>query len=363
MPQRLNFTDLSLRSLTPGEYWDTKLPAFGIRVGKTARTFILKKANRRITLGRFPSLTLQGARQKAHSLKGETSQGGPDVTLGDAVDTFLAIHCKSYRSASKFQAEYLLRKLEPVRHKKLGHVTTHDMTAILDLQKPSTANHFFAMSRTFFRFCVRRSLIEKSPLQHLSVPHKTSSRARVLTDAELRAVWHAADKIGKNFGTITKLLILTGQRRGEIGGLREENIDLKNHIICLKPEQVKNNHEHSFPISALAASLLSRVSMNTSKPLFPARGKATPYNNWQYSKLRIDKLSGVKDWTLHDLRRTFATRLSELGTSPHVVERLLNHVTGSLSPIALVYNRARYMDQMREAVGKWEAELSNIIGN
>jgi Arm DNA-binding domain len=133
--KKLNFTDLSLRTLPQGEYWDTKLPAFGFRVGKTSRTFFLKKNNRRIKIGRFPSVTLQTARSRAMGLKGDSSHTSSNIKLGEAIELFLATHCQSYRPASKFQAEYLFRKLEPLRHKKLSQVTTYDLTAILDVQK------------------------------------------------------------------------------------------------------------------------------------------------------------------------------------------------------------------------------------
>ena len=96
-------------------------------------------------------------------------------------------------------------------------------------------------------------------------------------------------------------------------------------------------------------------------PIFPARGRTSPFNGWSKAKTQLDQLSGVTNWTLHDLRRTFATRLAEMGTAPHVIERLLNHITGTLSSIALVYNRARYQAEMREAIEKWEVHLNILL--
>jgi integrase len=97
--------------------------------------------------------------------------------------------------------------------------------------------------------------------------------------------------------------------------------------------------------------------------LFPARGtnSSKPFSGWSKSKAALDKLSAVSDWTLHDLRRTFATRLAELGVAPHVIERLLNHVTGTVSGVAAVYNRASYLAEMRAAIEVWEAYLREKI--
>jgi integrase len=123
----------------------------------------------------------------------------------------------------------------------------------------------------------------------------------------------------------------------------------------------KNKREHTFPIGPFAAQLLTATaSMNGI--LFPARsGKGPHFNGWSKAKEQLDQISGVGDWTLHDIRRTMATRMAELGVPPHVIERILNHVTGTLSPIARVYNRATFMKEMSEAMEKWEARLAAII--
>lgn len=121
------FSEL-IRSLAQGEWWDSKLPGFGIRVGKHARTFVLKKDNRRIKIGRYGSITLQDARRRALALKAAGPQTvDPHITFGEAVDLFLATHCQTYRPGSMRQARHLLRKLDLLRGKKLAAVTTHDL--------------------------------------------------------------------------------------------------------------------------------------------------------------------------------------------------------------------------------------------
>lgn len=145
-----------------------------------------------------------------------------------------------------------------------------------------------------------------------------------------------------------------------------QNPPPKKCKITLPPSLTKNGREHTFPIGVLSARVLqSCITPNSpaSTLIFAGRGKTTtPFNGWSKAKAALDELSGVYDWTLHDLRRTFATRLAEMGTAPHVIERLLNHITGSLSPIALVYNKAAYLEEMARAVNNWQAFLEvNVI--
>jgi integrase len=239
------------------------------------------------------------------------------------------------------------------------------------------------VSRAFFRFCVQKGYLSNSPIEAMKTPSKVNSRARVLSDVELKSIWRACEQtagVGRvgiqsegnsiepnssrlpaHFATIVKLLILTGQRRGEIAALQTSWIN--ENSITLPSAVTKNGREHTFPIGPLSQSLLSTRTANGSPYLFPARGKPrTPFNGWGKSKAALDELSGVTDWTLHDLRRTFATRLAEMGVAPHVIERLLNHVTGTLSPIALVYNKARYLDEMRAAIDLWDTHISTLTG-
>jgi Phage integrase family len=161
----------------------------------------------------------------------------------------------------------------------------------------------------------------------------------VLSDQELQCIWRACEErltrkeaeggdlviqLPTNFTTIVQLLILTGQRRGEISALRPAYIDLQEQTICLPNHLVKNSREHLFPINALTAKKLSTAIKHAQNTdfIFPARRNVGgPFNGWSKSKAALDKLCGVTVWTLHDLRRTFATRLAEMGVAPHIIER------------------------------------------
>ena len=178
---------------------------------------------------------------------------------------------------------------------------------------------------------------------------------RVLTDDELIAVWNAA--VGFPFGAMIRLLILTGQRRSEIGSLKWQYI--KDETITLPI--TKNRRIHTFPVSPKVMQIIENAPQLNDTYLFPARGKDSPFNAWGKGKKLLDQQCGVEGWTIHDLRRTFATNLAALTVQPHVVERLLNHSTGTISGIAAIYNRFDYMDEMRAALSQWEDKLEQLL--
>jgi integrase len=193
----------------------------------------------------------------------------------------------------------------------------------------------------------------------LQIPSRVVARERVLTDHELVKVWNAAAEIGYPFGTIVQLLILTGQRRGEIANLRWDWIN--GDLITLPKEIVKNNRTHTFPVGRLALRLIENTPRFTDL-LFPARGNDTaPFSGWSKSKPRLDKLSDVAAYTLHDCRRTFAVGLQRCGVNVEVIETLLNHKSGVFRGIVGVYQRHDFIDEMRAGVSAWEARLASLL--
>jgi integrase len=190
----------------------------------------------------------------------------------------------------------------------------------------------------------------------MKAPPPSRSRARVLNDIEIKAIWRALDD--DIYGRIVKLLLLTGQRRGEIAGLTGSMIGADT--ITLPSEYAKNGRLHVIPLGTMAASILGRQRLP--KTLYvPARGKSTPFNGFSKTKRELDERCGISDWTLHDLRRTFASGLAALGVPLHVIERLLNHVSGSFGGIVGVYQRYNFMPEMRHAIELWEAHVADLV--
>ncbi len=367
-------TDVRVRQLKPSgvqvTYWDAQLRGFGVRVGQQRKTWLVMRGKKRtrVTLGHYPQLSLSEARKKAMAALGETPTSVADrMNFETALEKFITQHCEpNYRPHSRYQVERTLRRyfLPPFAKTALHKITDRDIGDVLEkLSKtPSEANHAFAHVRTFFRWCARppRRYVRHSPCEGMEMPYRTTSRKRVLTDAELVAVWQAADIVGYPFGTILKLLILSGQRRGEMETLRFDYINREERTITL-PE-TKNGRVHTFPYGKLFEKVLSEVPYESGY-LFPGRDRNLPYNGGGKAKWLFDKACPLEPWTVHDLRRTFATRLAALNVLPHVIEKLLNHATGTISGVAAIYNRHAYMNEMREATIAWENELMKRVAH
>jgi integrase len=206
---------------------------------------------------------------------------------------------------------------------------------------------------------VERGLIEQSPAANIRPPLKENARDRVLADDELVRAWHAAEAIGFPVGPAVQLLLLTGQRRDEVSHMRWQEINLDNGTWTIPAERNKSGRLHVVPLSTLAISILRSVHQSDAF-VFWGRSPDTAINGWSRAKARLDELSGVSDWRLHDLRRTAATGMARLGFDPHVVERVLNHATTNAGPLARVYQRYAYEDEKRAALEAWGAEVESL---
>ena len=373
---KLHLTDLSIRKLplSPGTtyYWDSYTRGFGLRVSKTAKTFVvLTGSGRRETIGRYPDLKLAEARAEASRILAERTLGNLRPTrraFDDARNEFLKECERKNRALTVRDYRRLLARHYPYKREALADITPDDIRRRLMAlaETPSERIHAFTAGRAFFRWCVRQRYIDRSPMEHMQLPSKPNARDRILSDDELKAVYTAALKTPYPFGPIVQLLILTGQRRGEIGALRWEYVE--DDTITLPASATKNRRQHTFPIGTMATSVIQGLPRLSKEYLFPAarahvKGKpTTSFNGWPKAKVDLDERCDIQGWTLHDLRRTFSSNMAALGVAPHVTEKLLNHVSGTVSGVAAVYNRYRYLPEMREAIDAWETRLQSLIG-
>lgn len=364
--------DARLRSLPLPEkgqkdFWDATLKGFGVRVSQGGtKTFVLNIDNSRRTIGRYGVISLAEARDEAKRILAERTLGRvrpQAMTYQQARDEFLQ-EKKETRRASTYKS---LKRLLIVHFPFKGKLTEFNHSEVLRkvnaIKAPSEKNHAIAAAKVFFTWCVKRRYITDNPTTGLSLVSRPS-RARVLSDDEVKSVWEASNDLDlpAPFRTIVKLLICTGQRRGEITGMRPEYLSQTECSITFPGVLTKNHREHTFPLGQLAISLLQ--NSEETGLLFPARGRAAkPFNGWSKSKVLLDEISGVADWTLHDLRRTFATRLAEMGTPIHVVEKLLNHVSGTTGGLVGVYQRHQYWPEQVAAVTAWDARLQQLLKN
>jgi integrase len=265
---------------------------------------------------------------------------------------------------AKEYARLLRRHFLPAFERRpLGEITTRNVCKILDhlVNAPSECFHATVAVKIFFRWAAQRGLVRDNPCEHIRPTTKSTPRDRASSDTEQAIVIRASQQFGFPFGTIVLLLVFTGQRRGEVAALHWEWIDDDATTIMLPASVTKNKSKHTFPYGKLVADVLESIPRQGDL-LFPARGRSdVPYSGWSNNKIALDRVCEIEPWTLHDLRRTFATNLAALGTPPHGVEKLLNHASGTISGVAAIYNQFRYMDEMRAAIDRRERRLAEIV--
>jgi integrase len=349
--------------------WDTKLPAFGLRISARTKTWTVmidRNERRRVTVGRYPAMGLQAARAEARRLINtaavtRSTPGIIPITFSVALEKFIELHLSRNRRSTAVERERVLRKhCEPRWKSRLvSDIHRSDITTILDAMHgtPVMANNAFAIIRLFFRWSLRRGYLVNSPCEGMQAPAKRRSRDRVLNVEELGKVLHFARSAG-DFGSIVTLLAFTAQRRGEIAALHSSWINRDTMILTIPKEVAKNGYEHQVPLTPAVLELLPA----THGLLFPARGEPQkPFNGWSKSMQSFRHACAVENFTLHDLRRTAATIMAEeLNVLPHIIERLLNHVTGTISPVGKIYNRAKYLPEIRQALFAYEQFLLSL---
>jgi integrase len=362
----LKLTDRAIRALQPtGKqvmYRDDVIPGFGVRITpKGAKSFALMHGPQRTitTLGRYPLITLADAREAAKRILAQKTLGQyqpRSIRFSDALDLFVKTHCSAIKTGYEYE-RMLRREFFPsLQSKTLDKITPHDLLEILDQLSPAVAYHAFTYLKAFFNWAIRRSYLDHSPLVRMQRPKKGIPRDRVLTDDELRRVWRAAEELDE-YGRIVQLLILWGSRRGEVAALKWDYIT--PDWVIFPGEVVKNGRVHRIPLTPLALRILSALP-HTSDFVFPAPTKNGHMYVFAKLKQQLDATCGI-DFVLHDLRRTFATRLAEMGIAPHVIERLLNHSSGTISGVAAIYNRFQYIDEMRAAIAAMETRLTSLL--
>ncbi len=387
------------------DYFDTVLPAFGLRVGRRTKTyFVMVRALRegawklqRVTLGTVGQITLGQAREQAREAmqRAEAGQAPAEVRQerraaqqAESANTYAAVvgdFLSKYRTRQKRKpAERTLAELKRVltsgtfaawADRPMAQITKRDIMdaadTLVEQGHETAANRYLTYLRMLFGWARKRGILTADPTLEVEKPGAESSRARVLSLDELRAIWHATAPTQANkgdlFANIVKVLILTGQRRNEVAGMAWSELDLNAGLWTLPEARAKNHREHLIPLAAPVLDILrerqaeqTAMGMKTSF-VFTTAGDA-PFSGWSRSKARLDARAGVADWTLHDLRRTLVTRMGEdLRIPPHIVEVLVNHV-GTRAGVAGVYNRALYLDERQAALDAWAGYILRIVG-
>jgi integrase len=338
---------------------------------------------RKLTLGSYPALGLKDARElgaKALRAVAEGRDPGREKIAARAakadsidriVEDFLERHVRrSNRPRTAQETERLLRQhvLPRWRGRMVHDITRRDvldaLDRVVDGGAPIAANRVFAAVRKFFNWCVARDILAASPCAGVKPPTAERARDRVLSDDELRRVWAAADKFGGTFGPLVKLLALTGQRRAEVAGIRWDELDLDTRLWTLPPARTKNNQLHEVPLSKAALAVLQNVPRTASSPfVLTTNGGASPASGYSKNKRRLDALlpADMPAWRLHDLRRTCASGLARLAINLPVIEKVLNHTSGSFAGIVGVYQKHSFADEKRAALEAWGNFVAALV--
>jgi integrase len=343
---------------------------FGVRISQGgAKSFIvLIGSGRRQAIGRYPTITLAQAREKAKVILAERTLGKhrpSTITWKTALAEYLEVVKSKNRKSTFDQYSRTLKNCFPFGDTKLADIPKADISKKLAKLKdtPSQQKHAAVYLKIFFNWCIAEEYLETNPLQSYK-QGKGKRRKRILTDEELRAVWNASFQMEGLFGIIVRLIILTGQRRSEIAALLRTYYSHNQQTVTLPGTLTKNHLEHTFPVGPMASQIImDQIGSPTrrgSDYLFPARTSIErPFSGWSKCKRELDKFAGIAHWTLHDTRRTFRTNLGRLKVRPDIAERLVNHASAR-TEMEETYDLYTYLPEMREAMDRWEAFVQSV---
>jgi integrase len=401
----------TLKPLATGrvEYWDSHLPGFGLRVARSGRkTWVaMYRVGGKLIRETFGTLALipnvAEARDRARESLQKARAGKNPVAdrrefalaakKAEALpDTFRAV-------AERYLERYAKKNTKPTTWKELrrqlevdvfpnwgdrpvASIARQDVTVLLDgivdRGSPVQANRTLARLKTLFKWLLDEELIQADPTARVRRVVKETARDRALTNEEIHLFWAGCDKLGWPFGPMYKLLLLTAQRRDEVGGMEWPEVDPDRRLWTIPRQKAKNNRAHEVHLSGLAIEILDSLPRIGTRFVLTTN-EERPVSGFSKSKERLDRhmlallrtelaeagkdpdQGKIDDWILHDLRRTAATCMARLSVPPHVVDKVLNHVSGSIRGVAAVYNRHAYLDERKAALEAWARHIESIV--
>ena len=337
--------------------------------------------SRRLTVGSVEKLTAATARDEARRILAKVTFGGDPQgekaakrrqatrTFRSAVDTYLAARESELRPSSLYVTKLYLtgsyfRPLHSVAMSEIAHPdVAARISAIERTNGTATAGAARRAISAFFGWAIAEGLLGRNPINPVigtRKPADPKARSRVLTERELVAIWRACGS--DDFGRIIRLLILLGNRRQEVGDLRRSELELDAGIWRLPAERSKNHRPHTLILPPAALQILREVPQQGGRDyLFGPRNKG--FKSWHDCKRQLDRRlgTGEEPWRIHDIRRSVATRLGDLGVQPHVIEALLNHHSGHRRGVAGVYNRSPYEREVTAALAMWAEYVLALV--
>lgn len=390
------------------EHWDAAISGFGIRItSKGRRAWVLMKRLRidgkplvRFTLGEYPAMPLAEARKEAGRYIDIIQAGGDPRevkekqiaetearrrnTFEGVAQDFIEKYAKrKIRSWARVERSLELHVMPHWRTRPIDSITRRDMNELLDKLVEGglsvQANRVLAYVRKLFNWCIERGILETSPAFQVKPPAAEQPRERDLRADEIATLWPAFATLGAPFGPYMQVLLILGQRRNEVASMRWQDIDLERGEWTLPRELTKAKRTHIIPLPRMAVDIIKTVQPVSSTPapgkaaavsdfVFTTTGEA-PISGFGRVKTRIDKAAAearkkeeqepVAPWCLHDLRRTAATRMAELGVPVEHIARVLNHAPRGVT--ATVYDKHTYVPEKRRALDTWANYLESLV--
>jgi integrase len=358
--------------------FDDDITGFGLRLREGgSRTWVYQyrigKKQRRMVLGSAKSVPLSLARENASKLEARVKLGGDPAidketarrevgnTLGVLAEQYLEVRKSSWRTRSYEEVRrHLIKQAKPLHDFPISAVAQHNVANLLNnLARESgavAANRVRSSLSALFRWAMGEGIrLPEGNIASYTNKRDERPRERVLCDSELKAIWAACRE--DDYGRILKLLMLTGQRANEIGLLRWSEV--QGDQIVLPGERTKNHRAHVIPLSEPAMTILAKRVRRDRGFVFGRDGSG--FRGWSKAKEKIEARAPLEPWVVHDLRRTVATRMAELGVQPHIIEAVLNHVSGHKGGVAGIYNRATYDKEKREALNLWAEHVTAMV--
>ena len=377
---RTRLTDTLVRSLKPRDkhydLYDAALAGFGVRVATSgALSWVLMTRQhgrrKRVTLGQYPAMSLAKAREAARTALSEIRDGTFDQKQGsasfaDAVEDWYTREQRARKSFQQVEQAMRLHVLPYLGRHQLDQITKADLMRVIDRiadqGKLTQANRVRAFVTRFFNWATERNFVKASPAAALPKPAKEVSRDRVLSRNELRSVWQAADQMGSLFGRIVQLLILTAQRRDEVAGMRWSELDLERARWIIGKDRAKNGKAHIVHLSSQTLTILTKLPRREDTDFIFTTTGTSAVSGFSKAKAALDAHSHVADWRIHDIRRTAATYMAdELRIASVVVDRILNHVSGSVRGVAAIYQRGEHLAEREAALDAWGLLVEDLV--
>ena len=403
----MKFTDAAIRALKakPERYerWEANGRGFGLRIGSSGRkTFLfmyrVNGVSRRMSIGIYPAMTLSDARKVHAEARLELDRGtdpGRELvekrkgerdasTVKGLIDEYIEFYAKPKKRSWHGDLRMLNKDVLPRwKNLKASDITRRDVVKLLDriVARGSgvIANRVLSLLRTMFTFAVSRGILDSSPCDKMVDPTEEVSRERVLSGDEIKKMWFGLSEAKMSEGTrqALKLLLLTGQRNGEIAGAEWKEFDLSRGWWTIPGARAKNKKDHRVFLTQMATDILREAKKLSggSRWVFPSTqdrhittrsiSRAVRNNSETRPKKHPKHTPPYGDFfdvgyfVPHDMRRTVATMMAESGVDEFHISKVLNHASQGIT--GKVYNRHHYDAEKQKALETWERKLRAIL--